>query len=123
MSTFVELLRQLDLVDDDELAWREQAACRGMGPALFFPERGHSAAPAKRVCATCPVWRECLEYALAHHDRLSIAGGLSEKQRREILRRRRLGIPVELRRPRPPACTREDPCDRCRIQLHIEVVA
>jgi len=46
-------------------AWQARAACRGMDPAIFFPERragnGWSCGEAKAVCATCPVTAECGE--------------------------------------------------------------
>lgn len=44
-------------------AWQEHAACRGADPAAFFPERGASLAPARRLCATCPVSGPCGDYA------------------------------------------------------------
>lgn len=40
----------------------EQAACRGKGPDIFFPERGESQRPGKEVCMSCTVTRECSEY-------------------------------------------------------------
>lgn len=43
--------------------WKDYAACKGMGPELFFPERGQSHAPGKRVCARCPVTAQCTQYA------------------------------------------------------------
>lgn len=106
MTARTELLVQLDLIDKDEAQWRNEAACIGMGPSIFFPPRGHSAREAKAVCATCPVWSPCLEDALAQHDRLCVAGGRTEKERRVILRARRLGIagygPDEIPSPQPP---------------------
>lgn len=37
--------------------WREDAACRGQGPDLWFaPDR---VSEAKAVCATCPVIVDC----------------------------------------------------------------
>ena len=42
-------------------AWHQEAACRGVGPRLFFPERGDSTAQAKALCATCPVADACAE--------------------------------------------------------------
>lgn len=66
--------------------WRDQAACRGIDPELFFPvvEDGPlcavQIARAKSVCAGCPVRTECLGWAL---ETLShgIAGGLTEPER------------------------------------------
>jgi WhiB family redox-sensing transcriptional regulator len=41
----------------------------------------------KRVCLSCEVRQECLEYALAHDERFGIWGGLSERERRRLKRR------------------------------------
>ena len=68
------------------MSWRDAAACRGVDPEVFFPERGESVAKAKKVCAGCPVRDECLEYAEETLQKFGVWGGLSERQRR---RRRR----------------------------------
>jgi WhiB family redox-sensing transcriptional regulator len=70
--------------------WRELAACRGADLNLFFPGRGESAEPARRVCAGCPVREPCLDYALSNGIIHGIWGGLAERDRRE-LRSRRVG--------------------------------
>ena len=64
--------------------WRELAACRGAGLNLFFPERGESAGPARRVCAACPVREPCLDYAISNRITHGIWGGLSELERRAL---------------------------------------
>ena len=50
-------------------------------------EKGGSTREAKRVCLSCDVRSECLEYALAHDERFGIWGGLSERERRRLKRR------------------------------------
>lgn len=62
-------------------AWHADAACRGMGPAMFFPERGAPVAPAKAVCAGCPVAGPCAE---AGRGEVGIWGGTTAKGRRLI---------------------------------------
>src|SRR5262252_9092446 len=38
------------------LAWRQQARCRGVDPAVFYPVSDEDEAlEAKEICATCPV--------------------------------------------------------------------
>ena len=64
--------------------WRELAACRGAGLDLFFPERGESAGPARRVCAACPVRQPCLDYAITNRITYGIWGGLTERERRAL---------------------------------------
>ncbi|MPZ67821.1 MAG: hypothetical protein GEU83_20825 [Pseudonocardiaceae bacterium] len=55
----------------------------------FFPDKGGSTRDAKRVCHTCPIRRACLEYALNHDERFGIWGGMSERERRALRRRRK----------------------------------
>ncbi len=68
--------------------WLEVAACRGVDPVLFFPERGEDWKPAKEVCQSCPVKVECLEFALTENIKFGIWGGKSERERRRIRRKR-----------------------------------
>ena len=72
----------------DESGWVARANCLGVDPELFFPERGESVRPAKEVCRGCVVRAECLDHALAVPERFGIWGGLSERERRGILRTR-----------------------------------
>ncbi len=65
-------------------AWITQAACRGMNPDLFFPDRGEDTTQAKAVCAGCSVRAECLEAALMNMDKHGIFGGTSERERRRM---------------------------------------
>lgn len=70
--------------DDEE--WMGSALCAQVDPEIFFPEKGGGTHDAKRVCAGCPVIRECGEYALKHNERFGVWGGLSERARRKIAR-------------------------------------
>jgi WhiB family redox-sensing transcriptional regulator len=65
------------------------ARCVEVDPELHFPDKGHSTAPAKRVCMACEVRTECLEYALEHEEVHGVWGGLSYPQRRRLLLVRR----------------------------------
>ena len=76
-----------DAAEEGPLAWQERALCAQTDPEAFFPEKGGSTREAKRVCATCEVREECLEYALANDERFGIWGGLSERERRKLKRR------------------------------------
>jgi WhiB family transcriptional regulator, redox-sensing transcriptional regulator len=70
-----------------ELEWQERALCAQTDPEAFFPEKGGSTREAKRVCLSCEVRVECLEYALANDERFGIWGGLSERERRRVKKR------------------------------------
>ena len=51
---------------------------------------------AQKICAECPVSAACLEYALANHIDHGVWGGCSERERRRILRRRRVSQSVSV---------------------------
>lgn len=73
-----------------DTSWQEFANCLGVDPDLFFPERGASTREAKEVCRGCVVRPDCLEFALANGEKFGIWGGMSERERRRIRRRRAL---------------------------------
>ena len=83
--------RELYLLDGDgELedgGWQDRGLCAQTDPEAFFPEKGGSTREAKKVCLTCDVRQECLEYALANDERFGIWGGLSERERRKLKKR------------------------------------
>lgn len=73
--------------------WRDRGACLGEDPELFFPVGTSGPArvqilEAKAVCARCPVLAECRQWALATREPYGVLGGMSEDERRAVLRRR-----------------------------------
>lgn len=73
---------------EGELAWQVDALCAQTDPEAFFPEKGGSTRDAKRVCESCVVRRDCLDYAMENDERFGIWGGLSERERRRLRRAR-----------------------------------
>ncbi|WP_060903512.1 WhiB family transcriptional regulator [Streptomyces europaeiscabiei] len=74
------------------MEWLRRAACVGEDPELFFPVGTtgpaiDDVAAAKRVCAGCPVRRECLDWALGNGQTAGVWGGMGEEDRTEMLRR------------------------------------
>ena len=69
--------------------WRQQARCRGVDPEIFHPGDEDDPSAAKEICAVCPVREACLEYALTVREKFGVWGGLTERERRRVLRRRR----------------------------------
>jgi WhiB family transcriptional regulator, redox-sensing transcriptional regulator len=69
---------------EHERDWRDQALCQYVDPDLWHPPKGGSTVQAKRICRSCPVRAECLEFALANNEPFGIWGGLSERERRSI---------------------------------------
>ncbi|WP_081747557.1 WhiB family transcriptional regulator [Arthrobacter sp. Br18] len=76
-----------DFADEGELGWQSDALCAQTDPEAFFPEKGGSTRDAKKVCGSCMVKSECLEYALENDERFGIWGGLSERERRRLRKR------------------------------------
>ncbi|WP_062201011.1 WhiB family transcriptional regulator [Demequina salsinemoris] len=86
--TLAPVIDIFDAVEDDgPLAWQERSLCAQTDPEAFFPEKGGSTREAKKVCASCEVRQECLNYALENDERFGIWGGLSERERRKLKRR------------------------------------
>jgi WhiB family transcriptional regulator, redox-sensing transcriptional regulator len=67
-------------------AWKAQANCRGMGHLFFRPEdeKLQAAEPreraAKKICAQCVVFSECLEYAWQNEEQ-GVLAGMTEEER------------------------------------------
>lgn len=70
-------------------AWTRDALCAEADPECFFPEKGGSTREAKATCRSCAVQVECLDYALANEERFGVWGGVSERDRRRLLRHTR----------------------------------
>jgi WhiB family redox-sensing transcriptional regulator len=67
--------------------WATRARCRKTAPdELFVP--GAAQNRAKAVCMGCPVRTECLADALDHRVEFGVWGGMTERERRALLRRR-----------------------------------
>lgn len=69
--------------------WSEQAACSSGDPDELFAE-GAEQKRAKAVCTNCLIRVECLAYALDHRIEHGVWGGMTERERRAVLRRRPL---------------------------------
>ncbi|TFD29421.1 WhiB family transcriptional regulator [Cryobacterium cryoconiti] len=76
-----------DAGDGDPLSWQSDSLCAQTDPEAFFPEKGGSTRDAKKICSSCEVRTQCLQYALANDERFGIWGGLSERERRKLRKR------------------------------------
>ena len=66
-------------------SWHARAACSGVGPSVFYPDRGVQPAEvdrARAICASCPVQDACEEAGL--HEVHGIWRGLVPSERREL---------------------------------------
>lgn len=66
--------------------WRDLAECLNSPYDMFFPEKGQSTKEAKKICSTCMVREECLQWALDNDERFGIWGGTSQQERKRIKR-------------------------------------
>ncbi|MFJ9818660.1 WhiB family transcriptional regulator [Streptomyces sp. NPDC101151] len=67
--------------------WAEHAACRSIDPEVLFSQ-GAEQNRAKTVCNGCAVRTECLAEALDQRIEFGVWGGMTERERRALLRRR-----------------------------------
>jgi WhiB family redox-sensing transcriptional regulator len=81
--------------------WRAEALCAEVGIEPFFPAKGEPSAPALRICAGCPVRRDCGDAAVERGEWDGIWGGMSVPQLRQ--RVRSAGGPWWEREERKPA--------------------
>ena len=66
--------------------WPSKAACRDGDPDALFVQ-GAEQNVAKRICRGCPVRYECLADALDNRIEFGVWGGMTERERRALLRR------------------------------------
>ena len=67
--------------------WASQAQCKETRPDELFV-RGAAQNRAKMMCGGCPVKTECLAEALDNEIEWGVWGGMTERERRAVLRKR-----------------------------------
>ena len=67
--------------------WSAKAACRTTDPDALFVQ-GAAQNRAKVICLGCSVRTECLADALDNRIEFGVWGGMTERERRALLRRR-----------------------------------
>jgi hypothetical protein len=93
--------------------WREHAACKGKPSELWFPnfpvtKKDRAAiAESVRICGTCPVAVECLDYSL-EWEAAGTWGGVTERARNRMRKERNIilkssidAVPMPTRRAVP----------------------
>jgi WhiB family redox-sensing transcriptional regulator len=75
-----------------EVAWQDRGLCAQTDPEAFFPVKGQPATEAKRVCASCEVKAECLEWALEYRQTFGVWGGLTPTERKKLQRKRSASV-------------------------------
>ena len=67
--------------------WASRGACRDVDPESLFVV-GAAQHKAKAICMGCPVRIDCLADALDSRTEFGVWGGMTERERRTLLRRR-----------------------------------
>lgn len=75
----------MTIVDEARQQWVSQARCRDTDPDELFV-RGAAQRQAVLICRRCPVIRECAAEALDNRLEFGVWGGLTERQRRALLK-------------------------------------
>ena len=64
------------VTDMTKETWRQQAACYGHDPEIFFPIAVDDVNPlALAICQSCPVRLDCLDHAIENNYPAGIWGG------------------------------------------------
>lgn len=71
--------------DEGRIAWVSKALCRSGDPDELFV-RGAAQRKAAVICRHCPVILECAADALDNHVEFGVWGGMTERQRRALLK-------------------------------------
>lgn len=80
--------------------WRTGTPCKA-DPDVMYGTSDASVERAKSICRGCPVMEQCAQWALENRELYGTWGGLSERERIKILRRRGARIPVHDEPPKP----------------------
>lgn len=70
----------------DDVNWTSRGACLKVEPDDLFVQ-GAAQRSARSVCSACTVRLECLADALDHRVEFGVWGGMTERERRALLRR------------------------------------
>ncbi|MFL6026565.1 MAG: WhiB family transcriptional regulator [Friedmanniella sp.] len=74
------------MISAHQADWAAAAKCRGTGDVLFA--QGAEQRRVRVLCDGCPVKRECLAEALDDRIEWGVWGGMTERERRHLLRTR-----------------------------------
>lgn len=75
--------------------WMADGKCREYPSEVFFPHDGVGVVKTQRICNSCAVKQQCLEFALDNNIDHGIWGGTSERERRRLRRTRRSDLGID----------------------------
>ena len=86
--TVITTAHRLDVEEAEaRIAWVAQARCRAVDPDQLFV-RGAAQRKAATICRHCPVLMQCGADALDNRVEFGVWGGMTERERRALLRKR-----------------------------------
>ena len=71
--------------------WVKRGACAGLDDDMFPSSSDAEIDDAKAVCGNCTVIQQCRQWALDTREPFGVWGGMSEKERANLLRQRGRG--------------------------------
>lgn len=82
-------IKFFDSISYDKDSWRDRANCKTVAPSIFFLDKDDKNAltQVKKICNSCPVQQECLDYAIQNTERFGIWGGLGYRGRLKYARK------------------------------------
>jgi WhiB family redox-sensing transcriptional regulator len=66
--------------------WRQNAACKGTPTEDFFTFESKVVDKIKKVCETCPVKKDCLQFALTNDISWGVYGGMTSRERNKTFK-------------------------------------
>ena len=94
MSASVQLFNKLPAPTLETYAWQAEGECRKYDPETFFlpynsrgADKEERTQRAKAVCGKCAVVEQCLKFSLDTAQEFGVWGGLSEDERRAVIRK------------------------------------
>lgn len=87
VQSLAEIKAYVAELEEHKRKWQLQAACQTVAPEIMFSDDVSVIEQAKKVCRTCPVRVDCLEYAIVERPVVGVWGGFDEKQRKRIHKR------------------------------------
>lgn len=65
--------------------WVEQATCRSVDPEVWYPDYVGQEWDAVKICAQCPVQRECMTASFDQEEQFGVWGGVTHWDRVPLL--------------------------------------
>jgi WhiB family redox-sensing transcriptional regulator len=65
--------------------WQFQGHCKPEDDKIFFSELPSKVTKAKAICSTCPVQKQCLDFAISNNIEEGIFGGFTFDERKSLV--------------------------------------